>query len=346
MNRRDRERQRPSREVSPPVAPVPTAVADRASAGRKDAEREIDEARVGVTLGAVARELLECSWNQAREAITRGKVSIDGKVVTDPAKRLALGQSVALMRAAPRVDRAESVLDSAAIRYVDEQIVVVDKPAGLSTIPFEEGERGTLVDRVQQWLHKKRGAGANAPLFVVHRIDKDTSGLVVFGRTWLAKRHLAGLFRAHAIERRYLALVCGHPSRDRWTVDTILVDDRGDGLRGSMRGGPASAGKRAITHIEVLERLDRSSLVRCQLETGRTHQIRIHLAESGHPLVGERVYGRAIERPIECERAMLHARELGFSHPSDAERLLRLTADIPVDFAAALAALGGSKTEW
>lgn len=271
---------------------------------------------------------------------------MDGETVTDPTARVAPSKRVELHENAPRADRTALDLPDEAMVHSDEHVVIVDKPAGISTIPFDEGERGTLVDRVQHWLHRKRGVSSNAPLFIVHRIDKETSGLVVFGRTWVAKRHLATLFRAHAIERRYLALVAGHPARDQYTIDTVLVEDRGDGLRGSARNPVPGVGKRAITHVEVLSRLQLDgapiALVRCQLQTGRTHQIRIHLSEWGHPLIGERVYIRGAAHAIEHSRALLHAHELGFSHPGDPEKQLRFTRTPPADFMAVLERAGGS----
>ncbi len=299
----------------------------------------------GATLAAIVRELTSGSWEQSRELVRRGKITVNDEVITDPVHRVVLGQRVAHHANAKRADRPALDIADDAMVHIDEHVVVVNKPAGISTVPFDEGERGTLVDRVQHWLHRKRDVSSNAPLFVVHRIDKDTSGLVVFGRTWVAKRHLATLFRAHAIERRYLALVCGHPARDQYTMDTVLVEDRGDRLRGSARNPAPGVGKRAITHVEVLSRLllptGSVALVRCQLQTGRTHQIRIHLSEWGHPLIGERVYSRGVVQPIEHPRALLHAHELGFTHPGDPERVLTFRRDPPQDFMTVLEAAGG-----
>jgi 23S rRNA pseudouridine1911/1915/1917 synthase len=338
---------------APPPAPSATGAtgAEAGGSGSRGPQgggalRAEGDAGAGVTVASVVRGREGVSWERARELVRRGKVKVNDARVTDPAARVAPDARVTVDLAAPRADRVEGELEPTRVVFLDEHLVVVDKPHGVSTIPYDEGERGTLIDRVQAFLHRHRGADRNAPLFVVHRIDKDTSGLVVFGRSWAAKRHLAGLFRAHAIERRYLALVCGHPARDAFTVDTILLEDRGDGLRGSARKPSPGAGKRAITHIQVLARLDGSiSLARCQLETGRTHQIRIHLAESGHPLVGERVYGRDVPRPVDHDRALLHAHELGFSHPVHEGRLLRFRRDPPEDFLARLRAAGGALPE-
>jgi 23S rRNA pseudouridine1911/1915/1917 synthase len=297
------------------------------------------------TLAAAVRALTGTSWEHCRTLIRRGKITVDGETVTDPSRRVRADQRIEVHENAPRADRSALDLEDRAIVYMDEHLVVVDKPAGISTVPFDEGERGTLVDRVRHWLHRKRGVSANAPLFVVHRIDKDTSGLLVFGRTWVAKRHLATLFRAHTIERHYLALVVGTPARDKHTIDSVLVENRGDGLRGSARNPAPGIGKRAITHVEVLSHLslDRTpvALVRCRLQTGRTHQIRIHLSEWGHPLVGERVYIRNAAIALAYPRTLLHAHELGFTHPVDKARVLRFRRDPPEDFLALLARAGG-----
>jgi 23S rRNA pseudouridine1911/1915/1917 synthase len=168
----------------------------------------------GAALGSLVRKVTGTAWSAARKLVASGKVRVDDAVVTDPGTRVRAGQAVAIHPTAPRVDLPRG-LPRDAIRYLDTHLVIVEKPSGVSTVPFEEGERGALVDRVRVALHRGGYAPANAPLFVVHRIDKETSGLVVFARTWVAKRHLASLFRAHAIERRYLALVIGHLARDR-----------------------------------------------------------------------------------------------------------------------------------
>ncbi len=296
-------------------------------------EHRIDAAHDGAALGAIVREATHGAWTAAKKLIANGKVTLDGATVTDPGTRVRTGQSVVVNPSARRVDAGDTALARDAIVFLDAHIVVVEKPAGVSTVPYEEGERGTLVDKVRFALHRAGKADANAQLFVVHRIDKDTSGLVVFARSWTAKRHLAALFRTHSIERRYLALINGVFRGERATFDTHLVENRGDGLRGSAK--QSGLGIQAVTHVAVVARAPRAevTLLSCQLETGRTHQIRIHLAEAGHPLVGERVYSRHYEGPnFEAPRMMLHAAVLGFTHPAEHERVVRLMSPLPADF--------------
>jgi 23S rRNA pseudouridine1911/1915/1917 synthase len=179
---------------------------------------------------------------------------------------------------------------------------------------------------------------------VVQRIDKDTTGLLVFARTLAAKRNLQQQLRVHSIERRYLALVhgvLGEPA----TIDTRLVRDRGDGLRGSFghfrkpRGPLPADAQRALTHVAPLEPLAGATLIECRLHTGRQHQIRIHASELGHPLVGERVYIRDYSGPRnDAPRPMLHAAVLGFDHPGHG-RTVRFEQEPTEDFAMLLARL-------
>jgi 23S rRNA pseudouridine1911/1915/1917 synthase len=177
-------------------------------------------------------------------------------------------------------------------------------------------------------------------LGIVHRLDKETSGLVVFTRTWLAKQALSSQFRQHTVHRRYLAIAHGDvPAR---TLRSFFIENRGDGLRGSKRGPggkPPKDGREAVTHVTRIEPLTGATLVACRLETGRTHQIRIHLSESGNPLVGERVYVRGFRGPvIEAPRLMLHAAELGFVHPAT-EAEVRWEQPTPADMLAVIARL-------
>jgi 23S rRNA pseudouridine1911/1915/1917 synthase len=226
---------------------------------------------------------------------------------------------------------------------------VVAKPAGLSTVPFESaGAEDTLEARVRKWLERRAASRRGRPnLGVVHRLDKETTGLVVFTRTWLAKQSLSSQFRRHTVHRRYLAIAHGAvPAR---TIRSVLVADRGDGLRGSSRvarsgrgrfagGAPKHQpdGRDAVTHVEPLEALAGATLVACRLETGRTHQIRIHLGEAGHPIVGERVYIRGYAGPrIDAPRLMLHAAELGFVHPATG-LAMRWELPLPADMLAVL----------
>jgi 23S rRNA pseudouridine1911/1915/1917 synthase len=302
----------------------------------------VTAAQAGQTLAAALRRWLPGqSWSQARQLVAGRRVRVGGELCLDPARRLREGAVVeVLARPAPRPRRHEAIT----LRHLDEHVVVVEKPSGLSTVrhPAERDwpERRkvlapTLEDLVPALIARQEGKppGARRPrLRVVHRLDKETSGLVVFARTVLAERGLGKQFHAHTVTRRYLAVVPGFVPPQR--IATFLVRDRGDGRRGST--AVPGMGKEAVTHVEVVERLPGYTLLACRLETGRTHQIRIHLAELGHPVCGEKVYNR---RPGEAERPdasgaprlALHAAELGFLHPVTREPLhwaMPLPADL------------------
>jgi 23S rRNA pseudouridine1911/1915/1917 synthase len=269
--------------------------------------------------------------------IESGKVRVDGQTETDPGHWVLPNQRLEIVPNAPRPSTL-SRLSGEAIVFVDDQVVVVRKPAGISTVPFDAGERGTLHEQVRAWLNRSaanRRDRATGDLGIVHRIDKETSGLVVFTRTLLAKRHLAQQFRFHTVERVYIAIAQGRV--DKTTFRSRLVQDRGDGLRGSTHD--PRAGQEATTHVEPVERFDNATLLRCRLETGRTHQIRIHLSEAGHPLIGEPVYTRGFSAPlIRAPRLMLHAAVLGFDHPAS-HKLLRFEDPMPEDMQKVLAGL-------
>ena len=230
-------------------------------------------------------------------------------------------------------------------------MVVVEKPSGLNTIrhpserQWKEQRKAlspTLEDLVPPVIARAEGRPIRASLprlRIVQRLDKETSGLLVFARSVEAERNLGKQFRRHTVVRRYFALVPGRVKAQR--IATRLVRDRGDRRRGST--SDSNQGKEAITHVEVVERLHGFTLLRCRLETGRTHQIRIHLAELGHPVCGDKVYrGRLNAPPVEdrsgTPRLFLHAAELGFVHPITDEAM-HWTMDLPPDLAAFLESL-------
>ncbi len=278
------------------------------------------------------------SWGNVRRFITSGKVRVDGVTWLDPTQRVRGGQHIEIVPSAPRVSN-EPTLAREAIVHVDSQVVVVEKPAGVSTVPYDENERDTLDELVARALARREGA-RRSPLGVVHRLDKDTTGLVVFARTLNAKRHLKNQFRFHTVRRRYWALV--HGPLASTTISSRLVQDRGDGRRGSTDN--PTLGRVATTHVKKLEALGSATWIECRLETGRTHQIRIHLSEQGHPLLGERVYERGTSAAIAVPRIMLHAFELGFEHPTSG-RLLAFESAMPEDMRRVLARLRRSGSE-
>jgi len=298
----------------------------------------VDDSLAGTTLAAALRSRDPgVSWSQARALCERGKVTVNGVRQTDSSVRLVAGTRISVDQGAPRLRRGGLAGDR--FVHVDDDVVVVDKPAGVLSVPFAPGDRDTLIDQVMTTLGGRGPRGGE--ISAVHRIDVGTSGLLLFARNLGAMRALQQQFRAHTVERRYVAIV--HGMAVDATHDTWLIEDRGDGLRGSFgvfrrpRGPRPAAARQAITHVRVLERHRLTSLVECQLETGRQHQIRIHLSESGHPLVGEQVYIRDFTGPrIDAPRPMLHASVLGFVHPRTGAPM-RFELAPPADFQSVLA---------
>ena len=293
------------------------------------------------TVAAIVRQQTGVAWSRARGLCTEGRVTVNGERHLDPASRVAPGTVVAVDQRAPKL-RTGPLAESAIVFY-DRDVVVVDKPVGMLSIADEPGNKKTIVDYTRTLLKRMGGRGVDAALGVVHRLDKDTSGLMVFARTAHAKRLLAAQFREHTIDRVYHAIAHGAVTATR--VETHLVLDRGDGMRGSYghfrrpKGDAPIEAKRSVTHIRPIADLVGATLVECRLETGRQHQIRIHLSELGHPLVGERVYIRDYAGPkIEATRPMLHARTLGFVHPRTVERIL-FQREPPDDFQATIESL-------
>ena len=278
------------------------------------------------------------SRRAARDAVRAGRVDVEGAVADEPGRDVAANAKLAFHPGRPARYRVRSRLS---ILAEDADFVIVDKPAGLLTVPTAEHEKDTLLARVLDYLHHRFGRRPTA--FVAHRLDKDTSGAVVFARNRPTLHFLQDVFRRHAIEREYLAIVEGSlPDSGSFTAD--LVRDGGDLRRGVAR--PGQEGKRAVTRYRSLERLDSATLVSVELETGRTHQIRVHFAAAGHPVVGDRVYGqRSRESGVESRkskipvpRQMLHARRLGFPHPRTGAPV-RAESPLPADFSAVLDSL-------
>jgi len=303
----------------------------------------------GWALSAVLRQVRPGeSWSQVRRWIRNRHVEVNGNLSTDETRKLKAGDVIKLWKE-PRTApvRPESVR----IRHLDEHVLVVEKPAGVTTLRHSEERdwpkrrrqlQPTLDELLRQILAQKaKGRGSRTAgrrvrppaLRAVHRLDRDTSGLMVFARSAEAERLLVQMFRKHDVHRVYLALAVGRV--EARSFESNLVRDRGDGLRGSTR--LPDVGQHAVTHVRPVEHLQGYTLVECRLETGRTHQIRIHLAEAGHMVCGEKVYrrpfgGKLVEDRSGAPRQMLHAAELGFTHPISGERL-QFEMPIPDDMA-------------
>lgn len=271
-------------------------------------------------------------WSVAKRHVTTGKVFVDGACITAVDHRLAPGQQVELRTNAPRPRDPER---EGVLVYDDAHVVVIDKPSGVNSVPYEERETGTAMDLVRGAWRRMGKPSTTVPLHVVHRIDRATSGLLAFAKSKKAELGLAAQLRAHTMERTYLCVAHGVVASQR--IESFLVPDRGDGLRGSTRH--VGQGKRAVTHVTAERALRHATLCSVRLETGKTHQIRIHLAEAGHPLVGEQVYIRdytaAGGKLLTAGRLMLHAATLGFEHPVTGERI-SLSSPLPPDFTAVL----------
>lgn len=286
---------------------------------------------------ALATAMPLLSRERVKHLISNGSVSLDGQVVRDPSTKARPGHyQIAVPAPVPHHAEAQSIpLD---ILFEDEHLLVVNKPAGLVVHPAAGNFDGTLVNAL---LHhcagRLSGIGGVARPGIVHRIDKDTSGLLVVAKTDPAHDRLSRQFAAHSIHRRYLAFVAGVPQPTQGTIDAPLARSVQDRKKIAITN--EGRGKRAVTHYAVIENYGRqAAMVKARLETGRTHQVRVHLASLGHPLLGDPVYGTGRPgRPLKplldsltFRRQALHAAELGFVHPATQEAM-KFEAILPPD---------------
>ena len=274
---------------------------------------------------ALAASVPTLSRERLKALIRSGALELGEKPVRDPAAKVRGDEEYRLHVPEPEPAHNEPQDIPLTIVFEDEHLLVVDKPAGLVVHPAAGNLDGTLVNAL---LHhcggSLSGIGGVARPGIVHRIDKDTSGLLVVAKTDVAHEGLAKQFAAHSIDRRYLALVSGVPKTPEGSVDAPLA--RSSANRKKIAIVDGSRGKRAVTHWKRLEPLKQSALVECSLETGRTHQVRVHMASIGHPLLGDPVYGsskahRELLKSLGFHRQALHAARLGFTHPVTKNRL-------------------------
>ncbi|HEV3120903.1 MAG TPA: RluA family pseudouridine synthase [Isosphaeraceae bacterium] len=288
--------------------------------------------RMAIRLDKLVAERFGLSRRGAQEAIRNGRIDLAGARCDEPGREVEANVALEFFPSRPRARKVRSRL---AVLYEDPHLLIVDKPAGLLTLPTAQHEHDTLLERATRFLALRYGG--RPYVGIVHRIDKDTSGALILARSPGVQRALQALLKAHDVERRYVALVEGTVVRQSGTIRLALVTDRGDLRRGVAR--EPGEGRKAVTHFRVLERFGSvATLLECWLETGRTHQIRIHLAAQGHPVVGERVYRpRSLGAPkVSFHRQALHAQTLGFRHPITGA-MVHAEAPLPHDFEQLLA---------
>ncbi|MBX9796353.1 RluA family pseudouridine synthase [Sphingomonas sp.] len=283
---------------------------------------------------ALADALPDVSRERLKALILQGHVTDERhRPATDPSRKAVAGQAFHITLPPPVASGNEAQPIALSIAYEDEHLIVVDKPAGMVVHPAVGNADGTLVNAL---LHHCRGQlsgiGGVARPGIVHRIDKDTSGLLVAAKSDRAHEGLARQFAAHSIERRYLAIVGGRPNPASGTVDAPVGRSPANRKKMAIVAG----GKRAVTHYRLLAPLADAALVECRLETGRTHQVRVHMASIGHALLGDPVYAnrkpacREILATLGFQRQALHAAHLGFIHPVTSNALA-FDSEMPSD---------------
>jgi 23S rRNA pseudouridine1911/1915/1917 synthase len=313
--------------------------------GFSEVDIALDASHAGWRLDRALADAVPSLSRERLKVLTKsGALTREGKPVRDPAIKVKGDERFTL--AIPDPEPAHNVPQEIPlpIVYEDEHLLVVDKPAGLVVHPAAGNRDGTLVNAL---LHhcggSLSGIGGVARPGIVHRIDKDTSGLLVIAKHDKSHEGLAKQFANHSIDRRYLAIVSGVPKQSEGTVDAPLA--RSPQNRKKIAIVAAAKGKRAVTHWKRLKLLNDAALVECRLETGRTHQVRVHMASIGHPLVGDPVYGRGksthrkLLNQLDFKRQALHAAHLGFIHPVTKGRL-SFDSALPSDMQELFTALG------
>ncbi len=281
----------------------------------------------------VARSLPELTRSRARRLIDGGFVMVDGRLPAKAGAPLASGQRVRVRVPPPEPATLEPEAIPLRIVYEDDDLLVVDKPAGMTVHPAPGHSSGTLVHAVLAHCPNLSALGGEGRPGIVHRLDKDTSGLIIVAKNDAAHLSLARQLKERRVEKTYIALVEGRLKQREGVIDAPI--GRHPARRKKM--AVVEGGREARTRYRVLREIDGRTLVEVRPETGRTHQIRVHLASIGHPVVGDPVYGRG--RPAgPLRRQFLHAQRLAFRHPRTGDRL-ELEAELPEDLAQALAGL-------
>ena len=295
-------------------------------------------------MGATA----EMSRTHLQRLIRAGDVTVNDKVTKQPSYQLRAGDRVCLTLPPPRpLDTAAPEHIRLDILHEDSDLIVLNKPAGMLVHPASGVNSGTLVNALLSHCTDLSGIGGVERPGIVHRLDKNTSGVLVVAKTDVVHRGLSAQFEAHSITRQYIAVVCGVPSEATGMIDARLARSRRDRRRMTT---VKTGGRHAITHYEVLERYPQFARLQLTLETGRLHQIRVHLQHIGHPVVGDAVYGgeqralndartAALKQALaRLKRQALHARHLGFTHPVTGEDL-SFSTPIPEDMQTVVNAL-------
>ena len=301
---------------------------------------------------ALQQRMPDLSRSRLKQLILSGQVTNDGNVMADPSRRVRAGQTFVVILPEPDDAAPQGQAIPLDIRFEDAHLLVIDKPAGLVVHPAPGNPDGTLVNAlIAHCGNSLAGIGGVRRPGIVHRLDKDTSGLMVAAKTEAAHRALSDAFAARRISRAYAAAVWGVPLPAEGEIEGNIGRSMTNRKKMAVVGAPR--GKPALTRYKV-ERVfgDEAALIECRLLTGRTHQIRVHLAERGHPLIGDPVYGGRTARrgatraatkagaAAYFPRQALHARHLGFTHPATGE-YLGFDSDLPKDIKLLLASLEG-----
>ncbi len=285
------------------------------------------------------------SRTRLQHLIEEGRVSLNGKIVKASSK-VRPGDRIEVELPDPTPDQALPEDIPLTILYEDEHLIVLDKPAGMLSHPYPGRMSGTLVNALLFHCRDLAGIGGKIKPGIVHRLDKLTSGVMIAAKSDAAHQGLAKQFKDHTLTRAYLALVHGKVEKERGTIQSLIGRNPRHRLKMT---GRVSRGKTAITHFQVKARYPGFTLLECRLETGRTHQIRVHLSEAGHPLLGDPLYGHGRQPPSRLspaqhsalkhlKRQALHAYLLGFIHPITGQRL-EFSSEPPPDLKAVLKAL-------
>ncbi|HYH09826.1 MAG TPA: RluA family pseudouridine synthase [Thermoanaerobaculia bacterium] len=291
----------------------------------------------GVRLDRALGELFPSeSRNALAKLITAGRVRVDGVAASKPSHRVAAGMDVEIDVPPPSPSSVASQDLPISILHEDEDVLVIDKPAGLVVHPAAGHPDQTLVNALLFHVKDLSGVGGEIRPGIVHRLDKDTSGVLLVAKHDDAHRKLSAAWNTEAVRKEYVALVYGTPSTLRGTVEAPIGRDPRDRKRMAV----VSDGRNAITDYDVTERLRHASVVRCRLRTGRTHQIRVHMKHLGHPIIGDPVYSgpqwrgipdRKVQRALATiERQMLHAARITFAHPRTGNALT-IESALPAD---------------